>query len=546
MSNYMRVVAMLALVGFVTLSGCGRMRSQTQVPDPSRTYPPAYGDMIVEGTIADPAILNPILASDSASSDVTSQIFTSLLRYDKDLNLVGELAESWEISPEGTVITFKLKKGVKWHDGKPLTAHDVKFTLGRYLDPTVKTAYRSNFEKISKSAVLDDHTFRVWYAEPFAPALVNMGSMPILPRHLLKGRDINTTDDFNYRPVGSGPYKFISWQRAESVILQANPEYFEGRPYLNRVVFRVIPDMAVQFLELQNHGLDMMGLTPNQYTGEGSEPEFTEQFNKYKYTSNQYTYMGFNLKKAIFRDKRFRQAIALSLDKEALVKGVLEGLGSVATGPYTPSSWAYNEDVKPVAFDQLKARELFVAAGYRYAKDGRLTKNGKPVEFTLLTNQGNRNREQTATIIQAQLKEVGIKVKIRVIAWSTFLSEFVNKRKFDALLLGWSLARDPDLYSIWHSSRMGEHEFNFVSYKNAEVDGLLVRGRTTFNHERRVQIYHRVHELIAADLPYVFLFVPDSLPAVHRRILGIEPAPAGIGYNFIKWYVPEGFHKYTK
>ena len=546
MKVVLKVGIVLLLTGIMGVSGCGKKTALEKIPDAGRTHAPAYGDAIVEGTIADPSILNPVLASDSASSDVTGLIFNSLLRYDKDLNLEGELAESWEISSDGTVITFVLKPDIKWHDGHMLTAHDIVFTVKTFLDPKVKTAYRSNFMNIKKYKALDDLIFKVWYKEPFAPSLEKIGGMSILPKHLLKGRNINQTDDFNFRPVGSGPYRFVSWKRAESVMLQANPEYFEGRPYLNRVVYRIIPDMSVQFLELQNGGLDMMGLTPNQYSDEGSKPDFSGKFNRYRYAGNQYTYMGFNLRKAMFRNKKFRQAIALAIDKEALVQGVLEGLGTVSTGPYTPNSWAYNEDVKAVPYDSLRARELFVEAGYRYAKDGKLTRDGKSVTFTLLTNQGNRNREQTATIIQSQLKDVGIEVKIRIIAWSTFLSEFVNKRKFDAVLLGWSLARDPDLYSIWHSSKTGEHEFNFVSYKNAEVDRLIVQGRKTFNRNKRIALYNRVHAIIADELPYVFLYVPDSLPAVHRRILGIVPGAAGIGYNFIKWFVLEGYQKYQK
>lgn len=536
--------AFVALILVLAVAGCGRNAGVDKVPEANRTYPPAYGDVLVQGTIADPAILNPVLASDTASSDVTSLVFNSLLRYDKDLNLEGELAESWEISADGKIVTFKLKRGVKWHDGRPLTAKDVAFTLARFMDPKVMTAYRSNYEYIERYTALDDYTFRAWYRTPFAPSLEKLGGMPVLPGHLLEGRDINKADDFNFRPIGSGPYKFVSWKRAESVILQANPEYFEGRPYLNRVVFRIIPDMAVQMLELQNGGLDLMNLTPGQYAGEGGKPEFANRFNKYRYVSNQYTYLGFNLQKEMFRDLRFRQAIAYAIDKEALVKGVLGGLGVVSTGPFTPSSWAFNPDVKAVPYDPLKARELLVAAGYRYAKDGTLTSGGKPVEFTLLTNQGNQNRLQSATIIQAQLKSIGIKVNIRVIAWSSFLSEFIDKRKFDVVIMGWALARDPDLFDIWHSSKTGEHEFNFVSYKNPEVDRLLVQGRTTFSRDRRTQMYQRIHELIAADLPYVFLYVPDSLPAVHRRVLGIKPELAGIGYNFIRWFVPEGYQKY--
>ncbi len=540
-------MSVLSLCALMMLAGCSRQKEEDRIPNPLVHYSPAYGDAIVEGTIADPAILNPVLASDSASFEVIDLVFSSLLKMDKDLNLVGDVAKSWKISPDGKVITFYLKENVKFHDGAPLTANDVQFTIATFLDPKIKTAYRSNFENITKTEVINDYTFRVTYREPFAPSLERIGGMAILPRHLLKGRDINTADDFNFKPIGSGPYKFVKWTRAESVVLKANAEYFDSRPYLNRVVFRIIPDSAVEFLELQNGGLDMMSLTPDQYTGEASTENFEKRFNKYRYPASQYTYLGFNLRKDIFKDKRFRQAIDMAIDKKALVKSVLDGLGQESTGPFTPNSWAFNPEVKPEPFDPLRAREILTQQlGYTYKNDGMLYKNNRPLELTIQTNQGNRNREQSATIIQAQLKEIGIKVNIRIIAWSTFLDQFINKRKFDMVLMGWSLPRDPDNYAIFHSSQTKEHEFNFLSYKNPEVDRLLEEARVTYNKEKRKRMYYRVHALIAADLPCVFLYVPDSLPCVHRRILGIDPGPAGIGYNFTKWFVPEGYQKYAK
>lgn len=531
--------------GLITLavSGCGR-GSGDRIPAPGAQYPPAYGDTLVQGSLADPAILNPVLASDSASHDVTDLVFRGLLRYDKDLKFEGELADRWDVSPDGKIITFYLRHNAKWHDGEPVTARDVEFTYRTYTDPNVKTAYRSNYASIARAEALDDYTFRVWYREPFAPALQSLAAMSILPRHLLAGKDINTADVFNNSPTGCGPFRFASWKRAEIITLEAAPDYFEGRAYLGRTVLRVIPDMSVQFLELRNGALDMISLSPGQYNHEGSRPDFTSRFNKFRFPSNNYTYLGFNLRNPRFRDIRFRRAVALAIDKQALINGVLEGLGTVATGPYTPMSWGFNPEVKPVPYDPEAAKRLLQEAGYTYAPDGTLLQDGKPVTFTILTNQGNLMREQTATIIQSQLKAIGIRTDIRSIAWSSFLSEFINKRKFDAIVMGWSLAIDPDLYDIWHSSKTGEFEFNFASYANPEVDRLLVEGRRTFDQSRRTAVYHRLHELISEDLPYVFLYVPDNLPAVHRRILGIEVAPAGIGYNFIRWYVPKGFHKY--
>jgi len=534
------------LISAFTATGCGSRAGGDKVPEAGQTYPPAYGDTLVQGTIADPAILNPVLASDSASHDVTGMVFSGLLRYDKDLKFEGELAERWDVSPDGKIITFYLRKNAKFHDGVPVTARDVKFSYDVYMNPEVKTAYRSNYVSIDRVAVLDDYTFRVWYKESFAPALQTLAAMSILPEHLLKGRDINTADDFNTHPVGSGPYKFVSWKRAESVTLESFSEYFEGRPYIRRNLFRIIPDMSVQFLELRNGALDMMNLTPNQFNREGNTPAFQARFNKFRYPSNQYTYLGFNLRNPLFKDLRFRQAIALAIDKQALISGVLEGLGTVSTGPYTPMTWGFDPAVEPVPYDPAAAKKILQKAGYAYGPDGSLQKEGQPVTFTILTNQGNLLREQTATILQSQLQNIGIRVNIRIIAWSSFLSEFINKRKFDAVIMGWSLAIDPDLYDIWHSSKTGEFEFNFVSYSNPEVDRLLVEGRRTFDQAKRTDLYHRVHQLIAADLPYVFLYVPDSLPAVHQRVQGIEVAPAGIGYNFIKWYVPKGFQKYEE
>jgi peptide/nickel transport system substrate-binding protein len=541
-----RLLCLFVCLASLLPVACNRRGANDPVPDPKKTYPVAYGDSLIQGTIADPAILNPVLASDSASFAVTGLIFNSLLRYDKDLNLEGELAERWEVSPDGKMITFHLRKNITFHDGQPLTAADVQFTLETYLNPNVKTAYRSNFTSIAKSQALDELTFRVWYREPFAPALQSLAGMSILPKHLLAGKDLNTADAFNSHPIGSGPYVFKSWKRAEAVTLEANPAYFEGRPCLQRVIFRVIPDMSVQFLELKNGALDTMDLTPSQFNREGNQPAFQKRFNKYRYAAPQYTYMGFNLKNPLFQDVRVRRAIALAINRQALVDSVLEGLGTIGTGPYTPSSWAYPPDAKALPFDPAEAKKILLEAGFAYAPDGHLLKGGKPVTFTILTNQGNLNREQTATIIQAQLKNIGMDVQIRVIAWSSLLSEFINKRKFDALIMGWGLSQDPDLYDIWHSSKTGEFEFNHISYTNPKVDELLIQGRRTFDQAKRIAIYRQVHALIAADVPYVFLYVPDSLVTVHRRILNIKAEKAGIGYNFIKWYVPKEFQKYPE
>ncbi len=503
---------------------------------------PSYGDILIDSSIGEPATLNPVLASDSASHDIIGLVFNGLVKFDENLNIVGDLAEKWDITKDGKIITFYLKKDVKWHDGTEFTATDVKFTYDSFMNPQAKTAYRSLFEPIEKIEVLNDYTLKVYYKFTFAPALQYWGTS-ILPEHLLKDKDINTAE-FNRNPVGTGPYKFSKWKTTQQIELTANKNYFEGSPYIAKYIYRIIPDQSVQFMELLAGGIDQMVLTSELYTGEADKEEFLKKFNKFAITSFSYVYIGYNLLNDLFKNKNVRKALSYAINKDEIINGVKRGLAKRITGPFIPGSWAYNEDAQAYDYDPEKAKELLYKEGWKKEKDGYLYKNGKRFEFILLTNQGNKEREEIATIVQQQLDKIGIKVNIRILAWSTLITEFIDKKKFDAIVLGWSITQDPDCYDIWHSSKTKEGEFNFISYKNDEVDKLLILGRTTFDIEKRKQIYRKIHKIIADDAPYTFLYSPLTLPAIHKRFHGIKPALAGISYNFIKWYVPEELQKY--
>ncbi|MFH0771361.1 MAG: peptide-binding protein [Candidatus Omnitrophota bacterium] len=506
---------------------------------------PDYGDAIVVASIADANTLVPIVASDSASHEICGLVFNSMVRYDKNLCLEGELAQSWDIEEDGLVIIFHLRKDVKWHDGKPFTARDVEFTYKKLIDPNVKTPYSGDFERVRSFEVIDDYTIKVTYKEPFSPGLSSWG-MWIIPRHLLENEDLGETR-FARAPIGTGPYKFREWKTGEKIILTANPDYFEGRPYISRYIYRIIPDQSTIFLELQTQGVDEVALTPLQYARQTDTPFFKKRYRKYRYPSFGYTYLGFNLKDPKFADKRVRLAIDYAIDKEEIIKGVLFGLGRVSTGPFPPESWACNKEIKPIACNPEAAGELLKEAGWEDKNgDGWLEKDGKKFKFSLLINQGNDTRKNSAEIIQARLKKVGIEVEIRPLEWATLLTEFIDKRRFEALLMGWSLSRDPDCYDIWHSSKQKEGEFNFIGYENNKVDRLLEEGRREFDQDKRKKIYNKIHSLIFEDHPCVFLFVPDALPIIGSRFKGIEPAPAGIGYNFIKWYVPQEEQRYRR
>jgi peptide/nickel transport system substrate-binding protein len=499
---------------------------------------PAYGDSLVEGSIGEPSTLLPILASDSASHSVAGLIYNGLVKYDKNLSLTGDLAEKWDISPDGLTITFHLRRGVKWHDNKEFTSRDVLYTYRTIIDPKTPTAYAEDFLQVKKAEATGPYTVKVEYAKPFAPALASWG-MSILPAHLLDGKDI-TKSDLARKPVGTGPYRFTEWTPGQRLVLDSNHEYFEGRPYIDRRIFRIIPDTSTMYMELKAGGLDMMSLTPVQYEKQTNTAEFLKRFNKFSYPVPSYTYLGYNLKNPLFVDKRVRQAITCALNKDELVHGVLFGLGQTAHGPFQPGTWANNPALKPFPYDPVRAEKLLAEAGWRRSgTEGFLMKDGKPFRFTILTNQGNEQRIKSAQIIQYRLKKVGIDVKIRVLEWASLLTNYIDTRNFDVILMGWNISQDPDQYDIWHSSKTGPKELNFISYKNSEVDRLLEEGRGTFDQKKRRECYYRLQEILAEDQPYTFLYVPSALPVVNARFRGIEPAPAGIEHNFIRWYVPK-------
>jgi peptide/nickel transport system substrate-binding protein len=537
-----KIIPLLAV--FFLISGCGDQEPKEPAVKRDKGIP-AYGDAIIVAVPSDARNLVPILASDSASSNIVDFVFNALIKYNKDIEVVGDLAHSWTVSEDGLIITFFLRKGVKWHDGEPFTARDVLFTYQKLIDPRVATPYSSDFERIKRVEIPDDYTVRVIYKEPLSPALLSWG-MPIMPKHLLEKEDLSNTP-FSRHPVGTGPYKFKEWITGDRIILEANPAYFDGRPYIDRYICRIIPDQSTSFMELKAGGIDIKDLTPVQYTRQTNTPYFKGNFNKFRYPSFGYSYLAYNLLDPRFQDKRVRQAIGYAIDKKELIDGVLLGMGKIATGPFPPGSWACNPKVEARPYRPEKAKELFAQAGWQDTDgDGWLDKDGKTFAFTILIHQGSESIKKTAEIIQRRLREVGLEAEIRVVEWSTFLNEFVGKKRFETLLLSWSLPRDPDCYDIWHSSKTGEGEFNFISYQDEEVDRLLLKGRRTFDQEKRQKVYYRIHEILAEEEPYTFLFVPDALPIVHARFRGIVPAPAGIGYNFIRWYVPKEEQKYIQ
>lgn len=459
---------------------------------------------------------------------------------------MGELAESWKVEngPE-PIITFYLRKGVFWHDGKEFTAEDVKFTYDKIMDEKTNTVRRSSFELVKKAEVLDPYTFRVTYRQPFSPGLETW-SIGIIPKHLLEKEDINTTP-FNRNPIGTGPFRFVEWVTDEKIVLEANPKYFEKRPNLDRIIYRIIPETPLNEMEVLTGGVDHSGIFPYEYRRMSQIPFL----NTYSQPSLGYTYLGYNLKKELFQDRRVRLALTHAINREEIVQYVLYGLGQVATGPFPNHLWYSNPHVKPIPYDPKKAQELLAEAGWKDKdRNGILIKDGKPFRFTLITNSGNDIRKDVGVLVQRQLREIGMDVTFETYEWSVFLKNFINTKHFDACILGWGLSVDPDAYEIWHSSQI-EKGFNFVSYQNPEVDRLWEEGRKEYDLEKRKKIYWRIHELIAEDQPYTFLYVPLGISALRKKFVllkenssgekitqPIKLEKAGLMYDLIHWTVP--------
>ncbi len=507
-----------------------------------QSYPAQSGGTLISAMPSDPSSMIGMVAGESASLAIGSYLFNSLLKYDQNLDLAGELAESWQVADDKKTITFKLKPDLQWADGKPLTSADILFTWQLITDENTHSPYASDYQLVTKAEAPDARTFIVHYSQPFAPALESWASLQVLPKHKLVGQDIRTTS-FAQKPLGSHYYQLKEWRHGEYIKLEKNPKSVLGPAYIDHLIERIIPDPAAQFLELMADNIDSMSMDPITYARIiPSRPALQARLNQFKELGNSYTYLGFNLKRKPFDDVRIRKAINYAIDKQEIIDGVYLGLGITIASPYKPGTRWSNPDLQPYSFDPAKAKQLLIEAGYQDTDgDGIVDRAGKKLSFEILTNLGNKQREKTAVIIQRRLKEVGIETHIRTLEWASLLTNFIKPGDFDAVVMGWGLGLDPDQYSIWHSSQQKPGQFNFIGYNNPAVDKLLEQGRLEFDPEKRMQIYHEFAKILYEDSPLVYLSAGYGLTAIHKRVQGImNPVPpAGVSYDSQKWYIPQ-------
>ncbi|MHC3993441.1 peptide-binding protein [Thiomicrolovo sp. ZZH C-3] len=475
-------------------------------------------------TSANPARLNPIIATDTASSEVAGFIFNGLVKFDKDgKEIIGDLAESYRFEDNRTVV-FRLRRNVKWQDGAPFTSEDVLFTYKIINDPSVVSPYTSTFRMVESVTAPDDYTVRVVYKQPYFKALETW-MMGILPAHLLKDDDNIMSSAFNLNPVGTGPFRLGKLEFSKQIELVANDDYFEHRPKIDRISFHVIPDPTTRFLMLKAGQIDLGALEAMQYERQVDDA-FFERFRPIEMISHTYTYLGFNLRLEKFKDPRVRRALSLAIDRQAMVDILFMGHGRVCTGPFLPGGPAYNPEVPIPEPDLEAAKALLKAAGYDEAH---------PLTFEIATSNSNSIRPYSAEIIQHQLSKIGVKVTLRIMEWQAFLNMVVFPREFETVLLGWALSLTPDPYLLWHSDNDKPGAFNFIGYRNKAVDALIERMQTTVDRTELSRIWQELFKRITDDDPYLFLYIPDDITVVNHNIRPIEPALEGIWHNFIDW-----------
>ncbi len=426
------------------------------------------------------------------------------------------------------IIVFHLRPGVLFHDGHPFSAKDVKFTYEAIMDPRNLSPRISDFEPIKKIEIIDPLTVKVIYKRLYSPALSSW-QIGILPEHLLnrealrkeamsKGMDPEKfsirDSSFNRNPVGCGPFRFKKWVSDQYIILERFEDYWEGPPNYKKYIFRVIPDPLTQEMEFYAGTIDHYDVQPHQVERLKKDP----RFQAFSGLSFGYTYIGYNLRRKPFDDVRVRKALGMAIDVEKIIKYVLYGQAERITGPFLKQTDYYDHSVKPLPYDPEASLRLLKEAGWKRGKDGMLRKNGRPFRFTLITNSGNDIRKAILAIAQQSWKKIGIDVKTEILEWSVLIQR-INRHDFDAVVLGWSMGIEPDLYQIFHSSQRGPYQLNFVGYRNKKADELIIKIRQEYDYKKRVRYCHELHRIIAEDQPYTFLFARKWTAVLDRRIV---------------------------
>ncbi len=470
-----------------------------------------YGGTLVWGTYTKPTPINPLFTTQGISTALEDLIFNKLVRINAKGEIEPDLAESWDISADGCVYTFHLRRGVRFHDGVECTAYDVKFTYDALMNRSMGSPFRASYDLILQTRVIDTHTFQVVLSKPLVPFLYRM-TREIVPRHLLEGIDIKSAP-FNRHPVGSGPFKFKEWTADNRIILEENADYYEGRPFLDTIIAKSYDTATDLWCGLMRGEADLVEFL-DQEDYEIVKKDNT--FKAYAIPGDWYYALSYNLGDSVMADKRVRQAIAYAINRRELIQRVAGGYGVECNGPFYPGSIGVNPEVKPFDYAPQKAKDLLAEAGWKdNNNDGILEKNQQDLEIRVLVDTRSLINQKMIMFIRQQLLEVGI--RINVIAYKDnreLTHTFFDTYKPQAQLRMISTGVESDEPSAAWSSRDFELGCRLWEDKDEEISRLFEAGRTEQNRSRRRGIYQRIHALIYNGQCVCFLFLPDFFCAV--------------------------------
>ena len=588
-----RPLLLLAAVALLALGGCTSdeaKRGERPVADGGAgSGGPVRGDWMVRWLLADPESLNPLTSSDSSSSEVQGAIVVTLLTMDPaTLEFVPFAAESLpEISEDHLTYRFRIRPDVTFADGRPLTVEDVLFSLKAIKNPEVNAPHlRNYYQSVVAAEAVGERTVEFRAAEPYFRNDVVLGGIPLLPRHFYdpngeldgvtvaelvdwenlgeekRARAARFAESFNrdyHRQIlGAGAYELrdpeANLLTGERIILDHRKDYWapgdpvRGDGWVDRFFFRVINNQDAALVSLKAGTLDLMTLTPLQHLKQTNTPGFAERFEKVESYTPSYSYIGWNQKRPIFRDRTVRQAIAHLVDRDRIIEKVLFGLGEKIDSPVYRFRPEYDEDLEGYEFDPQRARRMLDEAGWK-DEDGNgvreKTIDGKktPLRFEIISNSGNQIRKNVGLIVVSELRRAGIGASFREVDWSIML-ERVSTFDYDAVILGWAMSvSEPDLYQIWHSSQAVRGGSNHVAFVNEEADRILEEYRRTFDPEKRIELYDELQEIIRREAPYTFLFMQKSVTAYDTRFRGTTWYKTG-GPNLAEWWVPAPLQRY--
>ncbi len=559
------------------------------------------GGQVVIRYPAEPDSLNMWLSGSGAYSQyITGYIYNSLLRRDSEtFEWEGSLAERWieedivvkkdgehvrgvvsepggatgalsvqtssgsitvarqevEEVRKGVSFTFYLRRDVKFHDGEPMTAADVKFSF-----ETIKNEYvdapslRNYYDDLESCEVLDDYTVRLTYSKQYWMARDFAGEFPVLPMHLYNSDGLLEKDPeafgkrfnespYNRKPIGTGPYQFESWETGIQIVIKRNDDYWDAprRGRLDRIIFKFISDNVAALQALKNGEVNFLpGITPEQFEQETNSEELLTNYVKAAYYTESFNYIGWNTRRPPFDDPKVRLAMAYgAFDRQEFLKKVLYQRGIVVTGSQYYYGPAYDHSIEPHPFDPEKAKELLLEAGwYDRDADGLRDKDGRSFRFELLLPAGNQIARQRAALMKENLQKLGIEMSIRELEWATFI-ENINDRQFDACNLGWATSLESDPYQIWHTSQMENRGSNHVGFGNEESDRIIEQSRVTLDDEARRQIFFKLHRIQHEQQPYLFLYTAPNLGVFKKRFRGVKLYKVRPGYDLAEWYLPE-------